>query len=78
MSKIRHLKKAVQILRDKFDHEIWEELYWTWNLKNWTIQFTNEDDYQSIVAYRAVDGLTNWSDYITLEARRREWRELIA
>jgi len=77
MSKIKHLKKAVQILRDKFEPEIFEELYWTWNLKNWTIQFTNDFDYQSVVAYRAVDGLTNWSDYITLEARRMEWRELV-
>lgn len=77
MSQIRHLKKAVQILRENFDHEIWEESYWSWNLKNWTIRFTNESDYQSIVAYKCVDGRTNWSEYITLEARRMEWRELI-
>lgn len=77
MSKIKHLRKAVQILRDHFEDEIAEEEFWSWNLKNWTIQFTNEEDYQSVVAYKAIDGLTNWSDYITLEARRMEWRELI-
>lgn len=77
MSKINHLKKAVKLLREKFDHEITEDLYWSWNLKNWTIQFTNDEDYQSVVAYRAVDGHTNWSEYITLEARKLEWRELV-
>ena len=77
MSTIKHLRRAVQILRDKFEDEISEELYWTWNLKNWTIQFTSDYEYQSVVAYRAIDGLTNWSEYITLEARRMEWRELV-
>lgn len=77
MSTINHLRKAVQILRDKHEDEIIEELYWTWNLKNWTIQFTNDIDYQSVVAYRAKDDLTNWSEYITLESRRMEWRELV-
>ena len=77
MAQIRHLKKAVQIIRERFDHEIWEESYWSWNLKNWTIQFTNEPDYQSIVAYKCVNGRTNWGEYITLEARKMEWRELI-
>ena len=77
MSTTRHLKRAVEILRDKHEDEIIGELYWSWNLKNWTIQFTNDYEYQSVVAYKVKDGLTNWSEYITLEARRMEWRELV-
>lgn len=77
MSTVKHLKRAVQILRDKHEDEIIGELYWTWNLKNWTIQFTHDQDYQSVVAYKAKDDVTNWSEYITLEARRMEWRELV-
>ena len=89
MSAKRHLKRAVKILRDNFGEEIdrdcdpcdQDDRYpandWTWNLKNWTIQFTNDIDYKSVVAYRAKDELTNWSDYITLEAQRMEWRTLV-
>ena len=49
MSKISHLWRAVQILRDAYDDEIKDTLeregQWTWNLKNWTIQFYEEDNY---------------------------------
>lgn len=77
MSTVRHLKRAVEILRDKFEDEIREELYWSWNLKNWTIQFTTDYEYKSVVAYKVKDNLTNWSEYITLEAERMEWRTLV-
>ena len=82
MSKITHLRRAVQILRDHHEDEIEDECssrsgQWTWNLKNWTIQFYREDDYRSVVAYEAENDLTNWSNYITLEAERMEWRTLV-
>jgi len=77
MSTIQHLKRAVQILRDANEDEINESESWSWNLKNWTIQFTNEEDYRSVVAYKVQDNLTNWSQYITLEAQRMEWRTLV-
>jgi len=89
MSKRNHLKRAVKILRDNFASEIDEdcdpyahdENYpsndWTWNLKNWTIQFCKEKDCESVVAYKAKDGLTDWSDYVTLELRARTWTELV-
>jgi len=77
MSRMNHLRRAVQILRDRYEDEIAEELYWTWNLKNWTIQFTTDYEYKSVVAYKAENELTNWSDYITLEAERMEWRTLV-
>jgi hypothetical protein len=89
MSKTNHLKRAVKILRENFGDEIDEDCDpckqddnypandWTWNLKNWNIQFTKSKDYESVVAYKAYDGLTNWSEYVTLEARQCEWRDLV-
>lgn len=77
MSTIKHLKRIVKILRDNFEDEIIEHVDWTYNLKNWTINFVTEDDGESVTAYRVIDDLTNWSDYITLELRVREWKELV-
>ena len=81
MSTINHLKRAVQTLRDHHEQEIKDTLeregQWTWNLKNWTVQFYEEDNYKSITAYRAKDELTNWSDYIALEQFTRKWKELV-
>ncbi|MBU3613198.1 hypothetical protein [Polynucleobacter sp. MG-27-Goln-C1] len=78
MSTISHLKRAVEILRSNFCDEIEEELtsnsgQFTWNLKNWTIQFYEEECHKSVTAYRVENNLTNWSDYITLEEFKREW-----
>lgn len=77
MSTIKHLKRIVKILRDNFEDEIIEHVDWTYNLKNWTINFMTEEDGESVTAYRATDDVTDWSDYITLELRVREWRELV-
>lgn len=77
MSTTKHLKKAVDILWNNFDEEIKREGDWFWNLKNWTINFIVEPDYESVTAYKAVDGKTNWSDYVILELRRKEWNEVI-
>ena len=80
MSTIKHLWRAVQILRDAYEDEIQDTLeregQWTWNLKNWTIQFYEEDNYKSITAYRAKDELTDWSDYIALEQFTRKWEQI--
>ena len=77
MSTRNHLKRIVQILRDNFEEEIRETYDWTWNLKNWTINFVTDYDYESVTAYRAKDEVTNWSDYIVLEKRTKEWMELV-
>ena len=77
MSTINHLKRAVQILRDHHEHEINESGDWYWNLKHWTINFIVDTHYQSVTAYRVKDNLTDWSDYITLEAREATWKELV-
>ena len=81
MSKTRHLRRAVKILRENLEDQILDDLdiegQFTWNLKNWTIQFYKESDYESVVAYACKDKITNWSDYITLECRKCQWIDLL-
>ena len=81
MSNIRHLRRAVKILRENLEDQILDDLdiegQFTWNLKNWTIQFYKESDYESVVAYACKNQTTDWSDYITLEARKCEWIDLL-
>ena len=78
MSTIKHLKKCADILWNHFDDEIREEKDWYWNLKNWTINFTLYDDSETIVAYKCKDDKTDWSTYIVLSKRIREWRTIDA
>lgn len=77
MSKTSHLKRASDILLSQFDDEIQREGDWFYNLKHWTINFIVEPDYESVTAYKVIDGKTNWSEYIILEMRRKEWKEII-
>jgi len=77
MSQINHLKRIVQILRDNFGKDINEDFDWSWNLKNWTINFVTDYDYESVTAYKVKDNLTQWNDFIILEKRIKEWVNLI-
>jgi len=81
MSNTRHLRRAVKILRQNLEDQILDDLdiegQFTWNLKNWTIQFYKASDYESVVAYACKNETTDWSDYITLEARKCEWIDLL-
>ena len=76
MSTVNQLKKAVQILRDRYEDEITESGDWYWNLDKWTINIVEDTYYKSVTAYMVKDGLTDWSCYITLEASRAEWRKI--
>ena len=77
MSTRKHLQKAVDILWNNFDVEIQREGDWSYNLKNWTINFIVEPAYESVIAYEAKEGKTNWSRFIPIESRVKEWRELV-
>ena len=77
MSTRKHLQKAVDILWNNFDVEIQREGDWSYNLKNWTINFSVEPAYESVIAYEAKEGKTIWSRFITIESRVKEWRELV-
>jgi len=64
-----HLVKAVEILKRKYASEIYADGDWSYNLRNWTVKISTEDDvnYQ-VVAYRANGDTTNWADYIVLNS----------
>jgi hypothetical protein len=69
----KHLLKAVEILKDRYKHEIYEG-DWSYNLTHWTITISSEDDNNyDVVAYRANDNVTDWSDYIVLPSYPVQW-----
>jgi len=77
MSTINHLKRCADILWNNFDDEIKEERDWFYALRRWEINFTLDDDRESIVAYRRKGCETDWSDYIVLSERTREWKTIV-
>lgn len=63
----KHLSKAVEILKERYKGEIYDCGDWSYNLTNWTIQISTENDtIYDVVAYRVKDNCTDWSDYIVL------------
>jgi hypothetical protein len=63
---MNHLLKAVEILKEKFKHEIYEG-EWSYNLWSWTITIDTEDENNyHVVAYRAKNNVTDWSDFVVL------------
>ena len=66
---MNHLIKAVEILKERYKGEIysWEE--WSHNLWSWTITINanpDDDSQRDVVAYRARDNVTDWSDFVVL------------
>lgn len=69
----KHLIKAVEILKERYKHEIYEG-DWSYNLKNWTITISSEDDNTyDVVAYKVKDNITDWSDYRVLSSYPVQW-----
>lgn len=63
----KHLIKAVEILKERYKGDIYANGEWSYNLTNWTIQISTDDDLSySVVAYRVNDNITDWSNYIVL------------
>ena len=77
MSTYKHLKRCADILWNNFDDEIKETGDWFYALRKWEINFTLEDDCESIIAYRREGCVTDWSDYVILSQRVREWRDVV-
>lgn len=77
MSTYKRLKRCADILWNKYDDEIKEHRDWFYALRTWEINFSLEDDCESVVAYRRKNGKTDWSDYVILSQRIREWREIV-
>lgn len=65
---MNHLLKAVEILKEKFKHEIYDSGEWSYNLWSWTVKIDTEEDENTynVVAYRAKDNVTDWSDFVVL------------
>lgn len=86
---MNHLIKAVEILKERYKGEIYNDCYfdaddedshlysggdWSYNLFSWTIQISTEDGINyHVVAYRAKDNITDWSDYIVLPSYPVQW-----
>lgn len=77
MSSIKHLKRCADILWNHYDDEIKENGDWYYALRKWEINFTLDDDRETIIAYRRNGCETDWSNYIVLSERVREWQTTI-
>ena len=65
------LVKAVEILKHRYAGEIYRDGDWSHYLWSWTVTIcVNEQDDTSydVVAYRAKDNVTDWSDYVVLDS----------
>ena len=57
---MNNLIKAVEILKEKFKHEIYEG-DWSYNLTKWTIKIDTDDGINyNVVAYPVKDNQTQW------------------
>ena len=71
---MNHLLKAVEILKEWYKGEIYKDGDWSYNLWSWTINISTEDDNNyRVIAYRAKDNTTDWSDYIVLPSYPVQW-----
>ena len=43
----------------------------------WELNFEENNDQSSCVAYRIKNDTTDWSDYIILEKHVKEWRRVV-
>jgi hypothetical protein len=77
MSTYKHLKRCADILWNTYDDEIREERDWFFALRKWEINFTLDDDCESVIAYRRNGCNTDWSDYVILSQRVRKWEDVI-
>ena len=71
---MNRLIKAVEILKERYKHEIYEHGDWSYNLWSWTITITSEDENNyHVVAYRAKGNVTDWSDFVVLPSYPVQW-----
>lgn len=71
----KHLYKAVEILKNRYKHEIYEG-DWSYNLWSWTITISvdeENDNWYHVVAYRAKDNVTDWSNFIVMPSYPVQW-----
>jgi hypothetical protein len=77
MTTLNRLHRLKDLLLSKYGEEIRETGDWFWKSYGWEINFYEDDTTSSVTAYRVKDGVTDWSDYATLEKYVREWRKVL-
>jgi hypothetical protein len=73
---VNRLIKAVEILKDRYKHEIYKDGDWSYNLWSWTVTIAvneEDDNWYNVVAYRAKGNVTDWSDYVVLPSYPVQW-----
>ena len=77
MSNLNRLHRFKELLWARYDDRIRDEEDWFYKCWGWEINFVENNDQSSCVAYRIKDGTTDWSDYIILEKYVKEWRKVV-
>ena len=76
MANIKRLQRFKELLWQRYDDRIRDEQEWSYDTFGWTINFIEDNDESSVVAYRIKNDKTDWSDYIVLEKYVKEWRKI--
>ena len=76
MTSLKRLNRLRELLWQKNDDKIRYEQEWSYDTFGWTINFIEDNDESSVVAYRIKNDKTDWSDYIVLEKYVKEWRKI--
>jgi hypothetical protein len=76
MASLKRLNRLRELLWQKNDDKIRYEQEWSYDTFGWTINFIEDNDESSVVAYRIKNDKTDWSDYIVLEKYVKEWRKI--
>ena len=76
MASLKRLNRLRELLWQKKDDKIRYEQEWSYDTFGWTINFIEDNDESSVIAYRIKNDKTDWSDYIVLEKYVKEWRKI--
>ena len=76
MTSLKRLNRLRELLWQKNDDKIRYEQEWSYDTFGWTINFIEDNDESSVIAYRIKNDKTDWSDYIVLEKYVKEWRKI--
>ena len=76
MASLKRLNRLRELLWQKNDDKIRYEQEWSYDTFGWTINFIEDNDESSVIAYRIKNDKTDWSDYIVLEKYVKEWRKI--
>ena len=76
MANLKRLNRLRELLWQKNDDKIRYAQEWSYDTFGWTINFIEDNDESSVIAYRIKNDKTDWSDYIVLEKYVKEWRKI--